>query len=118
MLHFCHYHLIARLHHCLAERGCHQVDALGGATGKYHLCRGAGVDKLPHCFTGSLVQVGGLLRQIVHTPVHIGIDIEVLLSHGIQHAQRFLSGGSIVKIHQRTVIYRARQDGEVLTYGG
>ena len=34
MLHLGHYHLISLMHECLSETAGHQIDALGGTTGK------------------------------------------------------------------------------------
>ena len=53
------------------------------------------------------MQVGGLLREIVHAAVHIGVHIEIFLAHGIEHAERFLCGGGIVEIDQWFVVYLA-----------
>ena len=48
--------------------------------------------------------------------MYICIDIEILVTHGIEHTQGFLGSGAIVEIDQRFAIYLSRQDGEVLSY--
>ena len=52
----------------------------------------------------------------MHPSVHIGIHIEILVAHGIEHAKWFLRGGGIVEIHQRFAIYLAVQYREVFPY--
>ena len=116
MLHDGEDDLVALPHHLLAEGGGHQVDGFCGAPGKDNLLHLGGIDEAAHRLAGGLVQVGGLLREIVHAAVHVGIDIEILVAHGVEHTQRFLRGGGIVEIHQRTVIDLPRENGEGLSY--
>ena len=116
MLHLSYNHLIAFLHLALAERTGHQIDSLGCATGKDDFFNFTGIDKATHFFTGSLVQIGSLLTQIVYATMHIGIHIEIFVAHGIKHHKRFLGGSRIIQIHQRLLIYLAPQDREIFTY--
>ena len=58
------------------------------------------------------MQVGCLLRQPVYTTVYVGIHIEVFLAHGIQHAERFLCGGTVVKVNQRLAVNSAGENWE------
>ena len=72
------------------------------------------MDEVAHLFAGRLMQVGSLLREIVYATMHIGIDIEILVPHGIKHHERLLGRGCIVKIHQRFLVNLAPQNGEIL----
>ena len=108
--------LVALLHECVAEGRCDEVEALGGATGEDDFLGGGGMDELAHLFASCLVQVGGLLREVMHASVHIGIDIVIFLGHGLNHLSRLLCGGCIVEIYQWPVIYRAAKDGEIFAY--
>ncbi len=104
---------IALAHERVAKRAGHEVDSLGGATGKHHLCGGARIEETAHRLSRLLMQVGGLLAHPVHPAMHIGIDVEVFLTHGIEHTQRLLCGGRVVEIHQRLAIDRAGEYGKV-----
>ena len=48
--------------------------------------------------------------------MHIGIDVEILIAHGVKHTERFLCGGGIIEINQRLIIHRPRQYREILPY--
>ena len=109
--------LVALLHLALAERLCHEVDGLGGATCEDNLFYLAGVDETAHPLTGSLMEVGGLLREIVDATMYIGIHVQIFVAHGIEHTQRLLRCGGVVEVDQRSAIDLARQNGEVLTDG-
>ena len=74
------------------------------------------MDELAHLFAGCLVQVGCLLREVMHASVHIGIDIVIFFGHGLNHLSRLLCGGCVVEIYQWPVIYRAAKDGEIFAY--
>ncbi len=104
---------IALLHAGVAETGGYQVQSFGGATRKDNLRRAAGIDESADGLTGTFVQFGGLLAEPMHAPMDVGIDIEVLVAHGIEHTQRLLRSGRIVEINQRLAVDRAGQDGEV-----
>ena len=106
VLHHRHDDLVALLHE-FAHAACHQIDGFGGATGKNNLLCLRCIDEAANGLAGCLMEVGGLLREIVDATVHVGIDVEVFLAHGIKHAQRLLRRGGIVEIHQRPVVDRA-----------
>ena len=74
------------------------------------------MDKLAHLLTGSLMQVGGLLREIVYATMYVGINVKVLLTHGIKDAEWFLRGGSIIEIDQRSAVYFTLQNRKILAY--
>ena len=59
------------------------------------------------------MQVCGLLTEIVDAAMHIGIHVEILLAHRIEHAERLLRRSRIVEIYQWFVIDLARQNGEI-----
>ena len=107
---------VACLHLAFAERRRHEVDGLGGAASEDDLLRLAGVDELAYLFTCCLVQVGSLLGEIVDAAVHIGIDVQVLVAHGVEHTQRLLCRSRIVQIDQWLLIYFAAQYREVFPY--
>ena len=52
----------------------------------------------------------------MYPTMHIRIHVEILIPHGIEHTQRLLRRGRIIKINQRLSVHLAPQDGEVLTY--
>ena len=52
----------------------------------------------------------------MHPTMHIGIHIEVLIPHGVEHHERLLRGGRIVEIDQRFLIHLTRQNGEILAH--
>ena len=116
VLHLCDDDLIASLHLRLAEGLGNEIDGLSSSTGEDDLLDLACIDELTHLFASLLMQIGGLLREIVHTTMHIGIHIEILVPHGVEHHERLLRGSRIVKIDQRLLIHLAPQDGEILAY--
>ena len=116
MLHFRNNHLVAFLQKGFTKTARHQIQAFGGATRENDFGGGTRIDEIPHHLTGIFVQLRGLLRKEVHSPVHIGIDRAILIADGINHTPRFLRGGSIVKIHQRLSIHLTCQDGKILSY--
>ena len=107
---------VAWLHLRLAEGGSHKVDGFGGASGEDDLGGRAGIDKAAHALAGGLVEVGGLLRQVVHTTVYVCVDVEVLVTHSVEHAQGFLGSGGVVEIDERAAVHLSSQYGEVFTY--
>ena len=113
VLHYGHYHLIAFRHERFAERRSHEIDALGCAAREDYLFCLRRVDKLTHGLACRFVQVGGALREIVYAAVHIGVGVEILFAHGVEHAQRLLRGSSVVEIDERTVVDGARKDWEI-----
>ena len=100
MLHFRDDHLVTSLHLRFAERRGYEINRLCGPARKDDLLCLAGIDKLAHLFACRLMQVGGLLAQVVDATMHIGIHIEVLVAHRIEHTQRLLRSSSIVEIDQ------------------
>ena len=113
MLHLGHDDFVALLHLTLAERAGHQVDSLSSAAGKDDLFYLAGVDETTYFLAGGLMQIGGLLTEVVNATMHVGIHIEILVPHGIEHHEWFLSGSRVVKINQRLLVNLARQDREI-----
>ena len=116
VLHLSDNDLIASLHLTLAERTSHKVNGLGSASCKNDLLNLAGIDKLTHFLASGLMQIGSLLREVMHPTMHIGIHIEVLIPHGVEHHERLLRGGRIVEIDQRFAIDLARQNREIGPY--
>ena len=116
VLHLSNQHLIASLHLRLAERGGYQIDGFCSATRKDNLLYLTGIDKAAHLLTGGFVQVGSLLTEVVYAAMHVGVDVEVLVAHSIEHAQRLLCGGSIVQIYQWLTVYLTTQYWEIFSY--
>ena len=116
VLHVRDNHFVASLHLRTTERRGHEVDGLGGAPGENNLLGLAGIDELPDPLTCRLMQVGGLLAEIVNATVNVGIHVEILVAHGIEHAQWFLCGCCIVKIDQGPAIHLTAENGEVVAY--
>ena len=116
VLHRRDYYLVALANILSAERGSHKVDSLRRSAREDNLLRLLGIDKLAHLLACSLVQVGGLLREIVNSAMHVGIDVEILLTHGIEHLQWLLRRRGIVEIHERAVVDRATEYRKIMTY--
>ena len=116
VLHLGYNHLVAGLHLTFAERAGHQVNGLGSTTRKNNLLYLAGVDESTNCLASRLVQVGSLLRQVVYTTMHVGIHVEILVAHSVEHHQWFLCGSRIIQINQRLFIYLATQNREIFAY--
>ena len=108
--------LIASLHTFVGESAGHEVQSLGGAACKNNLCSGLGIEEPAHRLARLLMQLGSLLAHPVHSPVHIGIDIEVFLAHGIQDTEWFLCRSRIVEVDQRFVVDLARQYREIFPH--
>ena len=118
MLHDGHDNLVALAHKPVAERRNHKVKALGGSAREDYFVNRTCIDKLAHLFACLFVQVGCLLRKIMHAAVYVCIDIEILFAHGIEHAQRFLRCCTVVEIYQRTVVNLTAEYREVFSYFG
>ena len=95
----------------------HEVQALCGAAGKHDLGLRGCVYEACHGASGLLVQVGGLLREVVHAAMHVGVHLVVFLHHGLYHRAGFLRGGGVVKVNQGAAVHLAGQYGKVLPDG-
>jgi len=102
------YHLVARLHKALAKRRGDKVDALGCSASKYYFVVATGINELTNGGSGGLVEVGCLLRKIVNTTMHVGIGVEILVLHGIEHAKGLLRCRPIVEVNQGFAVHFAR----------
>ena len=100
----------------LAERRCHEVDALGGATSENHLLDAAGIDEATHLFTRLLHEICRFLREGVDATVHIGLVVVVHPVDSLHNGTRRLGRRSIVEIDERAALNLALQDGIILTY--
>ena len=113
MLHDGDNDLVAHLHKFIAEGTGHKVESLGGATGEDYLAGSAGVDEAAHSLAGLLMQFCGLHAEVMDTTVHIGIGVDILVAHGVEHTQRLLRSGGIVKIDERLAVDLTAQDREI-----
>ena len=96
VLHVGNQHLVARLHLRLAEGSRHKVDGLRRAASEDNLVGATGVDELTDALAGRLVQLGSFLRKVMHAAMHVGVDVQILVAHSIEHGERLLRGSSIV----------------------
>lgn len=108
--------LIVSPHERLAIGGGHEVESLGGATCEHDLRRAARIDEAPHRLTRCLMQLGGLHAEVVHATMYIGILVEILMPHRIEHTQRLLRRGGIIEIHQGLAMYLTGEYREVGPY--
>ena len=116
VLHLCDDDLVACFHLALAKRLSHQINRLRSASCKHYFLYLAGIDKRTHFLASCFVQVGSLLTQIVHPSMHVCIDVQILVAHGVEHHQRFLRSSRIIQINQWFTIHFARQNREVFSY--
>ena len=116
MLHIGDHHLVASLHLTFAERRGHQIDGLGCSACKHNLLRLLRIDEGAYLLTGSLVQIGCLLGEIVNATMHVGVHIQILLTHGIEHTQGLLRRCRIVQIDQRPTVNFPLKNGEIFSY--
>ena len=105
--------LVARLHHRFGERGGNEVESLGGAAREDNLRRRPGVDEATHRLAGSLMELGSLHAEVVDAAVHIGVGVEVLVAHGVEHAHRLLRRGGVVEINERLAVHLTGEYREV-----
>ena len=105
MLHDRNNHFIAFLHLTVGKRRSQQVDTLRRAPCKHDFIATACIDKTTYSFTRSFMQLGSLLRQEMHTTMHIGIDRIIFIGYGFNHLARFLSGSPIIQINKRLSIH-------------
>ena len=115
MLHHRDNDFVTILEH-LAKGRCHQVDALGRATGKNHLLDAVSIDESAHFLASELDQVGCLLRERVYTAMHIGLVVIVHLVNGLDDGSRRLGRCGIVEIDERASLNLALKDGIILAY--
>ena len=106
-------HLIPLLHKFLTKAGDKQVDTLRRTTGEDNLIRTVGIDETSHRLTRGLVQLCSLLRQEVHSAMHIGIHRIIFVRNGIYYLARFLRSRAVVQIDQRLAIYLTGKDREI-----
>ena len=116
VLHGGNYHLVALAHKLIGKRRHHEVQRLGSSSGEYHLVGRLCVDKRSHLLSCRLMQVGGLLRQVVDTTVNIGVHVEIFISHRIEHTERLLCRCAVVQVYQRLAVHLAAQNRKILTY--
>ena len=116
MLHHAHEHFVALFKEGLAERERHEVEAFGSAARKDDFRLAAGIDKMLHIATRLLVELCGLLRKIMHAPMHVGVHRIIFFGHRLHHGAGLLRGGRVVEIDQRAVVDRAGEYGKILAY--
>ena len=51
----------------------HEIDGFGGAAREDDLARGGGIHELTHAFARVLEHRRGLLAQLVHAAMHVGV---------------------------------------------
>ncbi len=110
-------HLIPSLKVVHAPAVGDQVDALCGIFGVHDLSEAAGIDEAGHFLAGSFIGSCRLTTQGVHTPVHIGVGLLIVVLHGLQDLQRLLGSGCVVKVDERVPIDLLVEDREVPPQG-
>ena len=109
-------HFVTFLHKLFTKTGYKQIDTLRRSTGEDNFVRTGGIDKLPHCFTGSFMQFRSLLRKKMYTTMHVGVDRIIFICNGIYYTTGFLGSGPIIQINQRLAIYLTGKYREISSY--
>ena len=108
-------HLVTRLHKGSTVGVCHGIDAVGGASGEYHLRSLPGMDKTGSGLPCRLVRLRRHAAEVMDATVDIRIGVEVALRESVDDALRTLCCGSVVEVDQRhLLIYGVPQGGKVL----
>ena len=116
VLHHAHKHFVALFKERLAKGESHEVEAFGSAAREDYFRLAAGIDKILHIGTRLLVELRGLLRKIMHAPMHVGVHRIIFFGHRLHHGAGLLRGGRVVEIDQRAVVDRAGEYGKILAY--
>ena len=116
VLHNGEYHLVALVQESASVTVGHEIEALGGAAREDYLLRLSRVDEAAHLLAGCLVEFGGLLREVVHTAVHVGVRIVVFLADGVNHGAGFLRRGGVVQINQWAAVHLSAEDGKISSH--
>ena len=95
------------------KRGSHEVDALGGATGKDNLLVVAGIDEGLHLTAHGLVAVGGGSRKMMGAAMDIAIEMTIVVVDSLDDTQRLLRSGGIVEVDQRMAVDDGIEDGDL-----
>ena len=116
VLHHAHEHFVALFKERLAKGESHEVEAFGSAAREDYFRLAAGIDKLLHIGTRLLVELRGLLRKIMHAPMHVGVHRIIFFGHRLHHGAGLLRSGRVVEVDQRAVVDRAGEYGKILAY--
>ena len=92
---------------------CHQIHGCRAARGEDNLVHALGVQKRSRLFAGSLIGIRRFVRQVMKTPMHIGIARLVTLIHRFQNLARLLGRSAIVQINQRLSMHLGGQKGKI-----
>ena len=106
-------HLVPLAEGVAAERGGHQVQALGGAPDEDHLVGGLRPDELRHPPPRALVVLGRPFREDVDAAVDIRVAGLVNVVHGVEDGARLLGARGVVEVGDRLAADLLRQDREV-----
>jgi hypothetical protein len=101
VLHGRDHHLVAGGEAGAAIGVSHQVDRLRDAPHEYHLVRLCRIDEALQLHPGPFKRFGGLLAQLVHAAVNVGVVPLVVLLERIHHGAWLLRGRGVVEVRQR-----------------
>jgi hypothetical protein len=106
-------HLVAAAHALPAVRAGDEVDALRRAAHEHDFRRGRRVEVARHHGAAPLVGRGGFLAQLVHAPVHVGVDRLVVAVDRVDDVPGLLAGGGVVEIDQRLAAHGTAEQREI-----
>ena len=76
------------------------------------------MEKLLHGFPRVFQSDRRALGEDVHPAVCVGIARLIVRGHRIEHTPRFLSGRSVIEVHERVSVDCSIENGELPTDGG
>ena len=91
----------------------HEVDGSCCSGSEYDFFPGRSMQEFLHDITRAFVGVGGLSRQMMNSPVDVGILFQRQFLPQTHHRQRPLGRSSIVQIHQGFPVYATGEDGKL-----
>ena len=106
-------HLVSLAEGVTAERGGHQVQALGGTADEDHLVGRRRADELRHPSPRALVVLGGPFREDVDAAMDVGVTGLVDVVHGVEDRARLLGARGVVEVGDPLAADLLGQDGEV-----
>ena len=109
--------LITRLEGTARPTVGDQVDRFGGVSGKDHRGGIGSVQKPGYLAAGKFVHFGSLDRQGMSAAVNVGMMVEVIIAHRLDHLAGLLRRSGVVEVDERLAVHFATEDGEVLAQG-
>ena len=91
----------------------HEVDGSCCSGSENDFFPGRSMQEFLHGVTRAFVGVGRLSRQMMNSPVDVGILFQRQFLPQTRHRQRPLGRSSIVQIHQGLPVYATGEDGKL-----